>query len=160
MAALGMPGLWWSSLIGDVLFVGLNSNEPDNPRQRAWLVDTLSKTTARWKIVSLHHPPYSAGYQGSSADVRRAFAPVFEQYGVQLVLSGHDHDYQRSIPIEGVTYLVSGGAAGARRTSERSFTARSFSWHHFVELDIYSDHLVGRAVNQEGRVADTWTLQP
>jgi len=160
MSALGMPGLWWATQVGGALFIGLDSNQPDNPRQREWLIDTLSASTATWKIVLLHHPPYSAGFQGSNRAARDAFAPIFSTYGVQLVLSGHDHDYQRSKPINGVTYVVSGAAAGSRRTSERDFTARSFSWHHFVELDIYDDRLVGRAVNQDARVADTWTLTP
>lgn len=156
--ALGMGGLWWAKTFGDALFIGLDSNQPDNPTQLRWLERTLATSRSNWKIVSLHHPPYSAGYQGSSLDVREAFTPIFERYGVQLVLSGHDHDYQRSVPIGGVTYVVSGAAAGSRRTSERDFTAASFAWHHFVELDIYADRLVGRAVNQSGRVADTWTL--
>ena len=158
MAAPGMPGLWWSTRMGDVLFVGLDSNEPENPTQKAWLEHTLATTDARWKIVALHHPPYSAGYQGSNLAARQAFGPLFVRYGVQLVLSGHEHDYQRSTVIGGVTYVVSGAASGSRRTGERSFTAASFSWHHFVELDIYPDRIVGRAVNQSHRVADTWTL--
>ncbi len=49
----------------------------------------------------------AAGYHGSSIDVRNAFSPLFERFGVQLVLAGHDHDYQRS-PVDGVTYVVSG----------------------------------------------------
>jgi 3',5'-cyclic AMP phosphodiesterase CpdA len=159
MKALGMPGLWWSTTIGDVLLVGLDSNTPDDPKQRAWLEATLARSDARWKIVSLHQSPYSAGYQGSSMAARRSFTPIFRRYGVQLVLSGHDHDYQRSKPLGGVTYIVSGAAAGSRRTSERSFTAVSFSWHHFVELDVYADRIVGRAVNQAGRVADEWTIR-
>jgi 3',5'-cyclic AMP phosphodiesterase CpdA len=160
MRALGMPGLWWSTRIGDVLFVGLDSNRPRSSRQQAWLIRTLSTTDATWKVVALHHPPYSAGYQGSDLDARSAFTPIFARYGVQLVLSGHDHDYQRSQRMKGVTYIVSGAAAGSRRTGDRDFTARSFAWHHFVELDVYPDHLVGRAINQSGRVADTWTLTP
>jgi hypothetical protein len=110
--------------------------------------------------VALHHPPYSAGYQGSSIAAREAFAPLFEQYGVQLVLSGHEHDYQRSVPINGVTYVISGAAAGTRRTGEEEFTAVSFSWHSFVELGIYPDRLVGRVMNQDDRVADEWVLLP
>lgn len=158
MQALGMPGLWWSTRIGDVLFVGLDSNDPEDPTQKAWLEQTLATTDARWKIVAVHHPPYSAGYQGSNRAVREAFSPLFERFGVQLVLSGHDHDYQRSRVVVGVTYVVTGAASGSRRTSERSFTAASFSWHHFVELDIYADRILGRAVNQADRVADTWIL--
>jgi 3',5'-cyclic AMP phosphodiesterase CpdA len=158
MAALGMPGRWWSRQIGDTLIVGLDSNTPKDPEQLTWLENTLRETTATWKIVALHHPPYSAGYQGSSHAARDAFSPLFARYGVQLVLSGHDHDYQRSIPIDQVTYVVSGGAAGTRRTGDADFTAVSFSWHHFVELGIYPDRIVGQAINQDGRVADLWVI--
>ena len=84
--------------------------------------------------------------------------PLFERYGVQLVLSGHDHDYQRSKPINGVTYVVSGGAAGTRRTGSDSFTEVSFSWHHFVDLNVFHDRIVLRAVNQDLRVADEATI--
>jgi 3',5'-cyclic AMP phosphodiesterase CpdA len=152
--ALHMPGRWWAKRFGDVLIVGLDSNEPDNPQQRSFLERTLRTTTAAWRIVALHHPPYSAGYQGSSRHVRDVFSPIFERYGVQLVLSGHDHDYQRSKPIDGVTYVVSGAAAGTRRTGEGDFTAASFSWHHFVDVAVFPDRLVLRAVNQDLRVAD------
>jgi hypothetical protein len=158
MRALGMPGLWWARTFGDVLIVGLDSNDPDNEDQLAFVKSTLAHSDARWKIVALHHPPYSAGYQGSSAHVREVFAPIFEEYGVQLVLSGHDHDYQRSKPMNGVTYVVSGAGAGTRRTGEKSFTAESFSWHHFLDIAAFDDRLVVRAVNQDGRVADEFTL--
>ncbi len=155
---LGMPGRWWSRTIGDLLVVGLDSNQPGNVDQRAFLERTLRGSDARWKVVALHHPPYSAGYQGSDHAARDAFVPLFERYGVQLVLSGHEHDYQRSEKIHGVTYVVSGAASGTRRTGEADFTAVSFSWHHFLELGVFPDRLVGRAVNQEERVADTWTI--
>jgi hypothetical protein len=160
MAALGMPGRWWARTFGDVLIVGLDSNDAGDRRQRAFLEHQLSTSDAPWKIVALHHPPYSAGYQGSAEDVRSIYAPIFERHGVQLVLSGHDHDYQRSKRIRGVTYVVSGGAAGTRRTGEESFTAVSFSWHHFVDIAVFHDRLVLRAVNQDGRVADEAVLRP
>ena len=160
LAALGMPGHWWAEERGDVLLVGLDSNQIGNAEQLAFLRETLSGSTATWKIVALHHPPYSAGYQGSNKAAREAFTPLFEQYGVQLVLSGHDHDYQRSKIINGVTYVVTGAAAGTRRTGKDSFTAESFSWHSYVELGIYPDRLVGRVMNQDNRVADEWELQP
>jgi 3',5'-cyclic AMP phosphodiesterase CpdA len=160
VAALGMPGRWWAHDFGDVLLIGLDSNLAGDPTQQAWLADSLAAATERWRIVVLHHPPYSAGYQGSDLAVRRAFVPLFERYGVQLVVSGHDHDYQRSTPIDGVTYVVTGGAAGTRRTGEDTFTAVSFSRHHFVELAVFDDRLVIRAVNQDRRVADEAVLHP
>jgi 3',5'-cyclic AMP phosphodiesterase CpdA len=154
VAALGMPGRWWATQVGDVTFVGLDSTDPFNAGQAAWLERTLAGATTTWKIVALHHPPYSAGYQGSSIDARQQFAPVFERYGVQLVLSGHEHDYQRSYPINGVTYVVTGAAADTRRSGEDDFTAASASWHHFVDLGVFADHILLRAVNQSGRVLD------
>ena len=123
MRALGMPGPGWSKQIGDVLFIGMDSNHADDPNKRRGSKRTLRRRTVRWKIVAIHHSPYSAGYQGSSTSVRKNFVPLFERYGVQLVLAGHDHDYQRSKPINGVTYVVSGAAAGTRRTGSDSFTA-------------------------------------
>ena len=158
MAALGMPGRWWSVERSGVLLVGLDSNQPANADQRAWLERTLQESSAPWKIVAVHHPPYSAGYQGSNESTRAAFGPLFERYGVQVVLSGHDHDYQRSRVIGGVTYVVTGAAAGSRRTGEADFTAVSFSWHSYVELGVYPDRLTGRALNQANRVADEWSL--
>ena len=158
MEVLGMPGRYWAEDYGDVLIVGLDSNQIDNPAQLRFLEDALASTDATWKIVAAHHPPYSAGYQGSSIDVREALAPLLERYGVQLVLSGHDHDYQRSVPIDGVTYVVSGAASGTRRTGEDDFTAVAYSWHHFVDIAITGDQLVLRAVGQDGSVFDEAVL--
>jgi len=155
-----MDGRWWSKRVGDVQIVGLDSNDIDNPEQLAFLDEELAATDATWKVVAVHHPPYSAGYQGSSIKTREAIAPIVSKHGVQLVLSGHDHDYQRSKVIDGVTYVVTGAAAGSRRTGEDDFTAESFSWHHFVDIAVFDDRLVLRAVNQDGRVADEVTIEP
>jgi 3',5'-cyclic AMP phosphodiesterase CpdA len=158
IAALGMPGRWYSEVFGDLTFVALDSNDPYNLDQLAWLEQTLAAATTTWKIVALHHPPYSAGYQGSSLDARQVFSPLFERYGVQLALSGHEHDYQRSIPIGGVTYIVTGGAADTRRSGKDDFTAVAVSWHHFVDLNVFADHLLVRGVNQSGRIFDQVTI--
>jgi hypothetical protein len=160
MADLGMAGRWWSVERADTLLVGLDSTRWDDEEQRAWLADTLRDSDATWKIVAVHHPPFSAGYQGSSQEVRDTYVPLFERYGVQLVLSGHDHDYQRSVEMDGVTYVVTGAASGTRRTGEDDFTAVSFSWHSYLELGIYPDRIVGRVLNQDNRVADEWVLDP
>jgi 3',5'-cyclic AMP phosphodiesterase CpdA len=150
---LGMPNLWWTVAIGDVRFVGLDSNSVDDPEQLAWLDRTLAGATEPWRIVAIHESPYSAGYQGSNLDVRRRFVPLFERYGVQLVLSGHDHDYQRSV-VGGVTYLVSGAGGRTRGTGEDDFTVVSYSILHFVELDVFEHRIVVRAITQAGRVFD------
>ena len=90
--------------------------------------------------------------------MRDLLAPILEEHGVQLVLSGHDHDYQRSVPIDGVTYVVSGAGAGTRRTGEDDFTAVAYSWHNFVEIAVTGDQLVLRAIGQDGSVFDEVAL--
>jgi 3',5'-cyclic AMP phosphodiesterase CpdA len=157
LAALGMPGRHWAREFGDVIIVGLDSTDLGDD-QIEFLDATLGATDARWKIVAVHHAPYSSGYQGSNIDLRERLAPVLVRHGVQLVLSGHDHDYQRSVPIDGVTYIVSGAASDTRRTGEDDFTAVAYSWHHFVDIGITGDRLVLRAVGQDGSVFDELTL--
>lgn len=160
MEALGMPARWWARDLGDVLLIGLDSTEPDDVEQREFLEKTLAGADERWRIVALHHPPYSAGYHGSNTDVREAFSPLFEQYGVQLVLSGHEHDYQRSEPIDDVTYVVSGAGSGARGTGDADFTAMSWSDVHFLDITVYRDRLLLRAVTRDVRVGDEATIRP
>jgi 3',5'-cyclic AMP phosphodiesterase CpdA len=158
-AALGMPGRWYAEHLGPMLFVGLDSTEPRDPDQLKWLEDTLAAATEPWRIVALHHPPYSAGQHGSDKDVRDAFAPLFARYGVQLVLAGHDHDYQRSEPIDGVTYIVSGGAATLRPTGRAGFTAVSWSTYHFLDIAVWADHLIVRAIGHDQLVHDVVELR-
>jgi 3',5'-cyclic AMP phosphodiesterase CpdA len=157
---LGMTARWWARDFGDLLLIGLDTNVVDDPTQHEFLHQTLDARRARWVVVALHHPPFSAGYQGSDHATRRAFVPTFARAGVDLVLSAHDHDYQRSHPIDGVTYIVSGGAAQARFTGGRSFTAASYRVRHFVEVAVLADRLVVRALDQQQRVFDELVLSP
>jgi predicted phosphodiesterase len=159
-AALGMPGRWYARRLDDLLLVVLDSTQPDNAEQRTWLESTLSGNTAPWVIVALHHPPYSAGYHGSDLANRKAFTPLFDRYGVDLVLAGHDHDYQRSIPVNGVTYVVTGAAAKLRDTGTADFTSAAVSTRSFVDVAIWPDHIQLRAVDQDGRQFDEVTLSP
>ena len=75
------------------------------------------------------------------------------------MLSAHDHDYQRSRPIDGVTYIVTGGAARARFTGARAFTAASYRVRHFVEVAVFGDRLVVRGIDQQDRVFDEVVLR-
>lgn len=150
VTALGMPGRWYASTVGDVLFVGLDSTDAENPAQLAWLDATLATNSTRWVIAAMHHPPFSAGVHGSNEDTRDSFVPLFERYGVDLVLAGHDHDYQRSVPIGGITYVVSGAGSKVRATGSASFTAASAAVLHFVDIGVWSDRLEVTAISFEG----------
>ena len=160
LTALGRRRPWYVERIGPVRVVVLDSNLVDDPEQTAWLRETLSQDQPpqTWTVVAMHHPPYSAGEHGSTADVQQAWSPLFAEYDVPLVLAGHDHDYQRSVPLDGVTYVVSGAGAKLRATGTKDFTEVSASTRHFLDLLFYDDRLVGRAIDQSGRLVDAFTI--
>ena len=91
---LGMPGPYYTRRLGDAQLFLLDSNAVTD-RQTAWLEQRLAESTSTWKIAVFHHPPYTCGGHSGSTAVQRRWVPLFESYGVQLVLSGHDHNYQR-----------------------------------------------------------------
>ena len=158
MATLGMPGRWYSQQIGELLFIGLDSTITGSSDQMKWLETTLAEARARWIVVAAHHPPYSAGMHGSHEASRQAFVPLYEKYGVDLVLAGHDHDYQASETINGVTYVVSGGGAKTRPTSRSWFTQSSWSVLHFLDVAVYDDRMEVLAVSTSGQVFDSFDL--
>ena len=119
--------LYYSFDWGNVHFVGLDT-ELTGPEQAAWLDADLAATDKPWKIVFGHKPPYSSGEHGSDGAFRNHFVPLIEKHGVQLVLNGHEHDYERTRPIENVTYVVTGGGGRHLRSVGTSgFTAYSGS---------------------------------
>ncbi|MFY9914914.1 MAG: metallophosphoesterase [Nocardioidaceae bacterium] len=158
MDRLDRPSDWYAQEVGSALFVVLDSNRVDDPDQTTWLRETLQQSTANWVLAVMHHPPYSAGMHGSSLDVRSAWSGLFSQYGVDLVLAGHDHDYQRSHVIDGVLYVVSGGGAKTRPTGHESFTAFSASTLHYLDLQIGPDQILGQAIDSHGHAFDDFVI--
>lgn len=108
------PERFYSFESGDVLFIGTDSNSCCDAPQRMWMENQLATSTRKWKLVFLHHTPYSCanGFAsiGSSTTVRNSWGPLFEQYGVDIVFTGHDHIYERTAYMD--EYLV-GGASGS-----------------------------------------------
>ena len=110
---------------GPVHFFALNSfNEPDglkpNSKQGRWLRGRLAESTSPWQVVFFHHPPFSSGVHQSSTYMRWPF----ESWGVDAVLNGHDHDYERILKDadnNGVRlpYFVSGLGGKSRRSFKK-----------------------------------------
>jgi len=163
---------YYSFDYGPVHFVALDTETAfrDDPgrqaAQVAWLAQDLASTSQPWRVVFFHRPPYSASSgHGSDLDVRQRFAPLFERYGVQLVLSGHDHDYERTFPLREfggpgvVTYLVTGGSGAELYPSGRAaWTATSASVYHSLR-GLVSDCLLQiEAVNVDGGVFDSVSI--
>jgi tartrate-resistant acid phosphatase type 5 len=100
---------------GPVHFFALNgdSREPDgvgaSSMQAAWLRERLASSTAPWKIVYMHQPPYSSGYHGSVTWMRWPY----KEWGADAVISGHDHTYERLL-IDDLPYFINGLGGGPR----------------------------------------------
>lgn len=164
LGTLGMPSRYYTRTLGDVQLFFLDSNAVST-RETTWLEQELSRSVATWKIAVFHHPPYTCGGHSGDADVVRSWVPLFQSYGVQLVLSGHDHNYQRFAPKNGVTYVVhGGGAAGLYRTRgcPRSYPprVRARSVHGFLYVAATEDRLDVSAIATSGGVSDHFALTP
>lgn len=87
---------------GDCHFLCIDSNvyvDPTDQRWHDYLAADLGSTDARWKFVVYHHPAFNVGLSHYKQQHMRLFAPLFEKHGVDFVLSGHEHNYQRTMPI-------------------------------------------------------------
>jgi tartrate-resistant acid phosphatase type 5 len=112
-----LPGneRYYDFVWGPVHFFALNSdsNEPDgfhrDSIQAEWLRENLATSEAAWKIVYMHHPPFSSGTHGPITWMQWPFT----DWGASAVLSGHDHTYER-LHIDGLPYFVNGLGGGAR----------------------------------------------
>jgi 3',5'-cyclic AMP phosphodiesterase CpdA len=141
---------WYSYDWGRIHFVALDT-EADYKTQAEWLDEDLAASKLPWKIVYMHRPPYSSGNHGSDTSLRRVLAPVLEKHGVQLVLTGHDHHYERTTPQNGVTYVVTGGGGrGTYSTGTSDFTAFGAEVIHFAYVEVGVDELVLHAVDGTG----------
>jgi hypothetical protein len=164
---------YYSFDYGPIHFVSLDTefafqNVNRREAQLAWLDSDLSATAQPWKIVFFHRPPYSSGAEhGSDLVIRQAFGPLFEKYGVQLVINGHEHDYERLVPwresadpaAQAVTYIVTGGGGGPVYAAGKSeWTAVSASTHHYLRATIDGCVATLQAVDVNGIVFDTHAL--
>jgi len=150
---------WYSFDRGTVHFVGLDT-ERIGAEQAAWLENDLAANQLPWTIVFGHRPPFSSGEHGGDGDYRRYFVPIIEEHHVDLVLSGHDHDYERFVPRNGVVYVVSGGGGrGTRPVGASASTAFSEAVLHFVYVEVDGPLLVLHAIDAVGREFDQAVVQ-
>ncbi len=127
--------------------------------QLEWLDDTLASSTSQWKIVALHHPVYSSGRHGSTTRLHETLEPILTRHRVDLVLAGHDHHYERTVPIDGITHIVSGGGCKTTKVHPKRFTATAASTLEFLRVDIDGDRLLGQAIQPSGDVLDRFELR-
>ena len=147
---------------GNAHFTALDFNTGPDPAQIEWLKNDLASTDKPWKIVFYHQAIYSSGPHGyeSWVEAKRALlAPIFEQHDVDIVFNGHDHDYERTQPINDVIYIVSGGGgASVYPVLPQSFSAYAESTHHTVFATVDGCTLTLQAVKPDGTIFDSATL--
>jgi hypothetical protein len=147
---------------GNVAFYSLNSNYMDK-KQVKWLEDELAKDTSEWKVAFMHHPPYSSGGKhGSDAQLREVIEPIFVKYGVNVVLTGHDHFYERIVPQKGIYYFVS-GAGGKLRSGDikkgTGLTAKGFDRDmSFMLFEVDGDRMFFQVLSRTGETVDSGVL--
>ena len=169
-----LPGneRYYDFVWGPVHFFMLDSDgrEPDGnrvgSRQHRWFAKVASASRSPFQVVVSHHPPHSSGQHGGlpTSDWN------FRKHGIELVLSGHDHDYER-IQRDGLTYIVngSGGANLRARKKDQAQVAGSRVFHHQkhgaqqVEVNPVANRpgtweLVSRFVDIDGKEIDRFRI--
>jgi acid phosphatase len=110
---------YYSKIFGEnmveVFFVDSNTIKED-PQQVEWLEHALNESTACWKIIAMHHPLYSsARTYPSDSSMIQLLEPIFLNNGVDIVLYGHNHVYERLRPIHGIQYITAGSGGQLRK---------------------------------------------
>lgn len=164
LSRLGTPSRYYVSHHGPAEFYYLDSSEPGffedgSLTQLGWLDDQLASSTSQWKFVAMHHPVYSCGLHGSTNRLTEFLEPILVRHHVDMVLAGHDHNYERTVPIDGVTYIVSGGGCKTTSVHPQRFTDVATSTLEFMKFDIDGDRLIGEAIHVNGSVLDRFELR-
>jgi predicted phosphodiesterase len=148
---------------GNVQFFALDSNYMD-PAQLEWLDRQLSGSDATWKICYFHHPLYSHGkFHGSDLDLRAQLEPMLTKYGVDVVLNGHEHVYERVNPQQGINYFVLGNSGELRphNLNPSPDTAKGFDTDRtFGLIEIAGEDFNFQIVSRIGETVDSGVVHP
>jgi len=156
---LGLPDLPYVKELPGVQLLFVDANRPDQA-QADWLEARLGEPGPRFRVVVFHQPAWSCSNHDSTREVVRVWVPVFERHRVALVLNGHDHNYQRFVSDQGVSYVVTGG--GGRTNLYRldrcpegtPRRVRGVFRNHFTAVEVRAGSLTLTAVGVDGHVLD------
>lgn len=140
-----------------IRFFALDSNYMDRS-QLQWLEKELAASGSDWKIMYFHHPIYSSGGRhGSDTALREQLEPLFLKYGVDVVMAGHEHFYERLKPQKGIHYFISGGAGKLRKGDvSGQFTEKAFdTGFHFMIFEIDGDQMHFQTITDQNKTVDS-----
>ena len=144
---------YYSFNYGNIHFVCLDSmtsSRAISGAMHAWLQNDLAQNIQPWVVAFWHHPPYTKGSHNSDTEtelieMRQNVLPTLESYGVDLVLSGHSHSYERSFLIDGhygasstFTSAMKKNAGGGRENIDGAYTKSALSAHLPNEGAVYA----------------------
>src|SRR5262249_38555816 len=105
---------------------------------------------------------YSSGMHGSNMELRNVLEPLFLKYGVTVVISGHEHFYERIKPQQGIQYFVVGGSAKLRKgdIEDTGLTAKGDDQDYtFILVEIINNELYFQVLNEKGATIDSGAVQ-
>ncbi|BAZ52063.1 metallophosphoesterase [Nostoc sp. NIES-4103] len=159
-AGFNMKGRYYTFSRNQVQFFALDTNSnADWKNQLIWLEQELNRSKASWKVVFGHHPIYASGVYGSNPEFIKTFTPLFQKYGVQLYINGHEHHYERTRSINGTTYLITGSGAGTRPVGRSEWTEYSAEKLAFAAYEVYPDRIEVQAIATNKRVFDQGVIK-
>src|SRR5215212_1792622 len=114
-------------------------------------------------VTFFHHPPYSSGGKhGSSSGLREVVEPLFLKYGVNVVLAGHEHFYERVKPQKGIYYFISGAGGKLREGDVKNnspLTEKAFDTDlSFMLFEVVKDEMYFQVVSRAGDTVDSGTI--
>lgn len=145
-----------------VRFFALDTNYVDD-KQLEWLHQGLAASGSDWKIMFFHHPLYSSGATHGSADLQRELLePVFLKHGVNVVLAGHEHFYERIKPQKGVAYFIIGSSSKLRQGDLNKSALTVYgndSDYAFMLVEIAGDEMYFQTINDKGVTLDAASIK-
>ncbi|MGB2997632.1 MAG: metallophosphoesterase family protein [Phycisphaerae bacterium] len=156
---------WFSFDYGPVHFVVLDYGKEDEG-VLAWLEKDLAASKTPWKIAAYHVPTFNFGGHQSDA-ARTTFLPLFEKYGVDVVLTGHSHVYERFVPLrragdpgaQPITFITTGGGgAPLYDITEHPLLAKTAKVLHYCLFTADAKTLRIQTFTPDGKVLDALTI--
>jgi len=156
---------WYSVEKDNLYFIVLDSNSDCSigSEQYLWLENNLQNINKNIKfiIAIFHHPPFSTGpHDEDEKGLRQTIVPLFEQYGVDIVFNGHDHDYEMSL-YNNIYYIVTGGGGAPLYDQARtsSYSQLFIKTYHFCKLSLVNNQLIIEVYDIDSNLIDKFMIK-
>jgi hypothetical protein len=176
----GLKGRVYSFDYGAVHFVILDSQQVEQKEygdilevQKVWLEADLAASTAAWKLIFFHKPPYELKAKRPNNDVKEAFCPIIDKYHADIVFNAHDHGIARTYPIkdgvlmekpsQGTIYYVVGQSGGKtykdiEKKAYNSYFYNPLDQPNYLVVDVKDQRITVKAFTQDGVLLDTFFI--